>query len=114
MSFLADHHAEIINRERDNGTSIHLYGTGAYWVAFERSACQLCRMFSQIRTAVFHFRDYPFPVVMASVADDQLQTYARRHILRSAGPDYKILSVPELPFEQYKRWYRQETGNIQQ
>ncbi len=110
MSFLAAHGREILDREKDNTASVHLYGAGAYWVAFERSACQMCRLFPQSETAVFRFREFPFPVVMASVEDDRLREYARRHILRSPGPEYTILAVPELSFDEYRRWYRKKVG----
>ena len=69
MSFLAAHGREILDREKDNTASVHLTGR-SYWVAFERSACQMCRLFPQSETAVFRFREFPFPVVMASVEDD--------------------------------------------
>lgn len=29
---------EIVRKEHSDGTHVHLYGTGAYWVAFEQSA----------------------------------------------------------------------------
>ena len=83
MSFLAAHGREILDREKDNTASVHLYGAGAYWVAFERSACQMCRLFPQSETAVF---------------------------LRSPGPEYTILAVPELSFDEYRRWYRKKVG----
>lgn len=108
MSFLAAHQREILAREKDNGTFIHLYDTGGYWIAFEHSACQLCQLFPRHETAVINFRDYPFPVVMAFVTDADLRAYSRRHILRTAGPDYKILTVPALVPEQYRSWYRNE------
>ena len=38
MLLLKGHLREIMNRECANQTSIHLYCTGSYWVAFERSA----------------------------------------------------------------------------
>ena len=47
---------------------------------------------------------------MASVEDDRLREYARRHILRSPGPEYTILAVPELSFDEYRRWYRKKVG----
>ena len=106
MSFLAAHQQEILDREKNNETLVHLYNTGGYWVAFEHSACQLCRLFPRHETAVFNFRDYPFPVVMASVTDADLQAYSRGHILRTAGHDYEILTVPALAPELYKHWYR--------
>ena len=37
MLLLKGHLREIMNRECANQTSIHLYCTGPYWVAFERS-----------------------------------------------------------------------------
>ena len=43
MLLLKGHLREIMNRECANQTSIHLYCTGSYWVAFERSAYQLRR-----------------------------------------------------------------------
>ena len=38
MNLLREHLTEIMDRERVNRNSIHLYCTGPYWVAFERSA----------------------------------------------------------------------------
>ena len=38
VTLLNEHLNEIMDRERTNRTSIHLYCTGPYWVAFERSA----------------------------------------------------------------------------
>lgn len=72
MAFLAAHRTEVLAREQNNERFIHLYGTGGYWAAFERSAYQLCRLFPRNETAVFHFAAYPFPVVMASIADGEL------------------------------------------
>ena len=45
VTLLNEHLSEIMDRERTNRTSIHLYCTGPYWVAFERSAYQLCLTF---------------------------------------------------------------------
>jgi len=45
VTLLNEHLNEIMDRERTNRTSIHLYCTGPYWVAFERSAYQLCLTF---------------------------------------------------------------------
>lgn len=104
MAFLAAHQTEVLAREQNNERFIHLYGTGGYWAAFERSAYQLCRLFPRNETAVFHFAAYPFPVVMASIADGELRAYSRRHILRTVDPDHKVLTVPVLAPEAYKRW----------
>ena len=50
VALLNDHLCEIMGRERANHTSMHLYCTGPYWVAFERSAYQLRRAFPDSET----------------------------------------------------------------
>ena len=45
MLLLKERLVEIMDRERANQNSIHLYCTGPYWVAFECSAYQLYRAF---------------------------------------------------------------------
>ena len=50
VALLNDHLGEIMGRERANHTSMHLYCTGPYWVAFERSAYQLRRAFPDSET----------------------------------------------------------------
>ena len=67
MNLLREHLTEIMDRERVNRNSIHLYCTGPYWVAFERSAYQLHRAFSDSETTPLRLFAYPFPIVMVSV-----------------------------------------------
>ena len=50
MNLLRERLTEIMDRERANRNSIHLYCTGPYWVAFERSAYQLYRAFPDSET----------------------------------------------------------------
>ena len=97
VALLNDHLCEIMGRERANHTSMHLYCTGPYWVAFERSAYQLRRAFPDSETTPMRLLGYPFPVVMVSVTDRSLRSYARKHILRIDEPDYKRLTVPFSP-----------------
>ena len=108
MVFLAAHQTEVLAREQSNERFIHLYGTGGYWAAFERSAYQLCRLFPRNETAIFHFAAYPFPVVMASIADGELQAYAQKNIQRSINQDYKILTVKPILSQLYKQWYNKK------
>ena len=39
-ALLTGHFDAIMERERTNRSSVHLYGAGDYWVAFEQSAYQ--------------------------------------------------------------------------
>lgn len=96
MLLLKGHLREIMDRECANQTSILLYCTGSYWVAFERSAYQLRRAFPDSEITPMRLYAYPFPVVMVSVTDRSLRLYERKHIAKQNGADYKLLTVPEL------------------
>ena len=102
VTLLNEHLNEIMDRERTNRTSIHLYCTGPYWVAFERSAYQLRRVFPDSETTPLRLFAYPFPIVMVSVTDRSLRSYARKHILRRDDKDYKQLTVPGFSLSDYQ------------
>ena len=103
---------EIMDRERANQNSIHLYCTGSYWVSFERSAYQLRRVFPDSETTPLRLFAYPFPIVMVSVTDRSLSSYARRHILRRDDKDYKQLTVPVLSLADYHEWHAGEAEGL--
>ena len=113
MDFLAAHRTEVLVREQNNDRFIHLYSTGRYWSAFERSAYRLCRLFPRNETAIFHFAAHPFPVVVSSIADCELRAYARRHILRTVDSEHIVLTVPILAPESYERWYSEKIEGIE-
>ena len=112
VALLNEHLNEIMERERMNHTSIHLYCTGPYWVAFERSAYQLHRAFPDSETTPLRLFAYPFPIVMVSVTDRSLRSYARKHILRWDEPDYVVLTDPESSSTDYRRWHASELEGL--
>ena len=112
MNLLREHLTEIMDRERANQNSIHLYCTGPYWVAFECSAYQLYRAFPDSETMPLRLFAYPFPIVMVSVTDRSLRSYARKHILKRDESDYKLLTVPELPMADYRTWHAGEVERL--
>ena len=112
MSLLRERLTEIMDRERVNRNSIHLYCTGPYWVAFERSAYQLHRAFPDSEITPLRLYAYPFPIVMVSVTDRSLSSYARRHILRRDDKDYKQLTVPVLSLADYHEWHAGEVVGL--
>ena len=112
MLLLKGHLREIMDRECANQTSIHLYCTGPYWVAFERSAYQLCLTFPDSEITPLRLFAYPFPIVMVSVTDRSLRSYARKHILRRDGSDYKLLTVPGFPLADYREWHAGEVEGL--
>ena len=112
MSLLREHLDEIMGRERTNLTSIHLYCTGLYWVAFERSAYQLYRAFPDSEIMPMRLYAYPFPIVMVSVTDRLLRSYARKHILKRDESDYKLLTVPGFSLADYREWHAGEVEGL--
>ena len=112
MNLLREHLTEIMDRERANQNSIHLYRTGAYWVAFECSAYQLYRAFPDSETMPLRLFAYPFPIVIVSVTDRSLRSYTRKHILRRDESDYKLLTVPGLPLAAYREWHAGEVEGL--
>ena len=112
MNLLREHLTEIMDRERANQNSIHLYCTGPYWVAFERSAYQLHRAFPDSEITPLRLYAYPFPIVMVSVTDRSLRSYARRHILRRDDIDYKLLTASQLSHEDYQAWHAGEVKGL--
>lgn len=114
VTLLNEHLNEIMDRERTNRTSIHLYCTGPYWVAFERSAYQLCLTFPDSEITPLRLFAYPFPIVMVSVTDRSLRLYARKHILRKDEAEYMTLTVPGLPLAAYRAWHAGEVEGLPQ
>ena len=112
VALLNEHLGDIMGRERTNTASIHLYCTGPYWVAFEYSAYQLRRVFPDSEVTPMRLFGYPFPVVMVSVTDRSLRSFARKHILRKDESDYKLLIVPGLPLEDYHAWHTSEVKGL--
>ena len=112
MLLLKERLVEIMDRERANRNSIRLYCTGPYWVAFERSAYQLHRTFPDSETMPLRLFTYPFPIVMVSVTDRSLRSYARKHILRRDESDYKLLTVPGFSLADYREWHAGEVEGL--
>ena len=112
MNLLREHLTEIMDRERANQNSIHLYCTGPYWVAFECSAYQLYRAFPDSETMPLRLFAYPFPIVMVSVTDRSLRSYARKHILRRDESDYNLLTVPGFSLADYLEWHAGEVEGL--
>lgn len=71
---------DIIHTEDTTGRFIRLYGAGDYWHAFEESAYQLSQLFVTHDVTVLRHKVYPFPVLMVSISDDELQAYGKNRV----------------------------------
>lgn len=102
---IRDHHREILAREKNNDKFIHLYDIGAYWVAFERSACRLNSLFPESELALFRVSDCVEYVVMASVPSDEADSYFREYIILHNGIYRKVWLEHSLPMGDYHHWH---------
>ena len=107
MSLVRNHLTDILTKEKGNDKSIHLYSTGTYWVAFEQSACQLNRIYSQCGFSLFQVKGYPDYVVMTSIRQEDAFSYFQKHIVCKDEPDYKMLMTTQLPAGEFHRWHIQ-------
>ncbi len=95
--------AKILSREKDNECHAYLYEVGEYWIAFEQSAWQLHQLFPQSDVSILYSKAYPFPLVMVCVSNEYVQSYFRRHIVRTFK-DHTIMLTSALPSDQYCQW----------
>lgn len=99
---------DIIHTEDTTGRFIRLYGAGDYWHAFEESAYQLSQLFVTHDVTVFRHKVYPFPVLMVSISDDELQAYGKNHIFRKKVSGYRELVGIGISMKRYKEWHKKE------
>ncbi len=112
IALLENHLQDILSREADNRTFIHLYCTGPYWVAFERSAYLLHRVSPRAMVTPMRLTTYPFPIVMVAWTEKELRTYSRTHLFLREGDDYGRLSAPSHSLEGYREWHTEEVGDF--
>ena len=82
VTLLRERIGEITRREAEGRPLIHLYGVGEYWVAFERSAYRLRRLFPRL------------------------------HLFQREGDDYGRLAAPDRPLSGYPAWHKRQTKDL--
>ena len=87
QQLIQNRYKEILAREKNNDKFIHLYDIGAYWVAFERSACRLSGLFSKSELTLFRVPDCVEYVVMVSVPADEAEGCLVHHFARWNLPE---------------------------
>ncbi len=99
---------EITQQEAANNNKICLYSTGDYWMAFERSAFLLKRIFPNLKAFVINHPGFLVPVVGVSLPDEQLKAYGRKHTIARPETDYAEITAS--PFDKflYGDWHNNE------
>lgn len=114
FNLIKGHMPDILFMEAGNLSNIYLYRTDDYWVAFERSAFNLCRAYSGSIITPMKVANAPFPIVMASVVSkDVLPATRNLSCLRRTEKlrvyDAKKLSGSDASFS---KWHNQKVKNI--
>ena len=112
QQLIQNQHKEILAREKNNDKFIHLYDIGAYWAAFERSACKLSGLFSENELTLFCVPDCVEYVVMASVPADEAESYFREYIILHDGIYRKVWSEHSLLMEDYRHWHETAVRSV--
>ena len=112
QQLIQNQHKEILAREKNNDKFIHLYDIGAYWAAFERSACRLSGLFSENELTLFCVPDCVEYVVMASVPADEAESYFREYIILHDGIYRKVWSEHSLLMGDYRHWHETAVGSV--
>ena len=109
---IQNQYKEILAREKNNDKFIHLYDIGAYWAAFERSACRLSGLFSENELTLFCVPDCVEYVVMASVPADEAESYFREYIILHDGIYRKVWSEHSLLMGDYRHWHETAVRSV--
>ena len=112
QQLIQNQYKEILAREKNNDKFIHLYDIGAYWAAFERSACRLSGLFSENELTLFCVPDCVEYVVMASVPADEAESYFREYIILHDGIYRKVWSEHSLLMEDYRHWHETAVRSV--
>ncbi len=112
QQLIQNQHKEILAREKNNDKFIHLYDIGAYWAAFERSACRLSGLFSENELTLFCVPDCVEYVVMVSVPADEAESYFREYIILHDGIYRKVWSEHSLLMGDYRHWHETAVRSV--
>ena len=108
LALLQGQGQEILRREENNASLMHLYGTGTHWVAFERSACQLSRLCPEAKIIPMRLSGFPFPVVMATFGQAQSEHFIHGLPEVEEGSDRLSFKMPALPDVEYGGWHNRQ------
>lgn len=110
IDFINGYLHDVIRIEND--TVIRLYRTGEYWNAFEQSAFWLCHQSEESQITLLRNPVSPFPVVMATIPNNTMLVFRRKHIFQYEAPGYCELVGPKLSSKQYGEWHHKEVASF--
>ena len=103
---ITNHIMTILNEEMSGWNWIHLYAIGEHWVAFERSAYALSRIFKDsLPITVLNMKNYPFPVIMCSVHNAEIEFGHPAFSFAKKTLDYRMINIDTINREEYRAWH---------
>lgn len=103
---ITNHIMTILNEEMSGWNRIHLYAIGEHWVAFERSAYALSRIFKDsLPIAVLNMKNYPFPVIMCSVHYEEIEFGHHDFSFAKKTLDYRLIKIDTINRDEYRAWH---------
>lgn len=94
IELITNHIMTILNEEMSGWNKIHLYAIGEHWVAFERSAYALFRIFGDsLSITVLSLKNYPFPVIMCSVHYEEIEFGRHTFSFAKKTLDYRLIKI---------------------
>ncbi len=103
----------IAKREVNNTRKMCLYGTGGYWVGFERSAYFLSMIFPCAESFIINNPNYPFAIVGVSISEKELQKYSTTHNASHTKENYAEYEVSHFAPREYGSWHSRKVKEFE-
>ena len=106
IELITNHIMTILNEEMSGWNRIHLYAIGEHWVAFERSVYALSRIFkNSLPITVLNMKNYPFPVIMCSVHNAEIEFGHPDFSFAKKTLDYRLIKIDTINRDEYRAWH---------
>lgn len=110
---MENHLSDILFKESTNRDCIHLYHVDDCWVAFERSAFNLCRIYSKAVVNAMKVFIAPFPIVLASMEDREMPLAMGDTECSKRTLEERIYKTKPSDSKLFQKWHHQATVAFQ-
>ena len=102
--------SDILFKEANNERYMYLYDTGSYWMAFERSAYMLSRLYANALLLPMKIPYIPYPIVTVSIEQARLHTIINGLVCKKRAIKERIYVADEMNnVLSYNKWHDRET-----
>lgn len=102
--------SDILFKEANNESYMYLYDTGSYWMAFEKSAYMLSKLYDHALLLPMKTPYIPFPIVTASIEQEKLHFIVNGLICKKRTGKERIYVAGKVGnVSSYNKWHDRET-----